>query len=44
MMRKIYYTAPEIEILEVVMEGGFSLSGVVDGGDYEDGGTGSEMD
>jgi hypothetical protein len=43
-MKRTYYTSPEIEILEVMMEGGFSLSGVVDGGDYGDGGEGSEME
>ena len=43
-MKRTYYTAPEIEILEVMMEVGFSLSGVVDGGDYGDGGEGSEME
>lgn len=38
------YSAPEVEVVEFVIEQGFSLSGVVDGGDYGDGGEGSEME
>lgn len=44
MMRKFFYEAPELEILEVAIELGFALSGIVDGGDYGDGGEGSEME
>ena len=43
MLRKRLYSAPEIEVVEFVIEQGFSLSGMVDGGDYGDGGEGSEM-
>lgn len=47
MMRKFFYEAPELEILEVAIESGFALSGIVDGGDggdYGDGGEGTEME
>lgn len=44
MKRKFFYEAPELEILEVAIESGFALSGIVDGGDYGDGGEGSEME
>ena len=44
MMMKMFYTAPSVEVIEVVVEKGFALSGIVDGGDYGDGGNGSEMD
>lgn len=43
-MKKLFYTAPEVEVLEIAVESGFSLSGIGDGGDYGDGGEGSEMD
>lgn len=43
-MKKLLYTSPEVEILEIAVECGFALSGIVDGGDYGDGGEGSEMD
>jgi len=38
------YSAPEVEVVEFMVEQGFSLSGVVDGSDYGDGGEGSEME
>lgn len=44
MMKKMFYTAPSVEVIEVAVEEGFALSGIVDGGDYGDGGQGSEMD
>lgn len=44
MVSKRAYSAPEIEVVEFEIEQGFSLSGVVDGGDYGDGGEGSEME
>lgn len=43
-MKKMFYSAPEIEVLEIGVEQGFSLSGIVDGSDYGDGGVGEEMD
>ena len=43
-MKKLFYTAPEVEIVEFVVEAGFSLSGIGGGEDYGDGGEGSEMD
>lgn len=44
MIRKNLYESPTIEVVEIAVEAGFSLSGVVDGGDYGDGGEGSEME
>lgn len=43
-MSKIFYEAPEFEVLDVMVEAGFLVS--VDGSesDYADGGWGSEMD
>jgi hypothetical protein len=41
-MKRIFYTAPEIEVVEILVEAGFALSGI--GGDYGDGGEGEEMD
>ena len=43
-MRKIFYEAPELDVLDVVVEAGFLLS--VDGteSDYSDGGEGDLMD
>ena len=47
-MSKIFYEAPEFEVLDVMVEAGFlaSVDGSVDGSesDYADGGWGSEMD
>lgn len=43
-MKKLFYTAPEVEIFEIAVECGFALSGVGGDGDYGDGGEGSEMD
>lgn len=44
MVDKRFYSAPDIEVVEYLVEAGFSLSGIVDGGDYGDGGEGSEME
>jgi hypothetical protein len=41
-MKKMFYTAPEIEVVEILVEAGFALSGI--GSDYGDGGEGEEMD
>lgn len=44
-MKKIFYEAPEFEVLDVMVEAGFHLS--VDGGaesNYFDGGEGELMD
>ncbi len=43
-MRKLFYETPELEVLDVMVEGGFLLS--VEGyeSDYSDGGEGSLMD
>lgn len=41
-MTKMFYSAPDIEVLEIGVEQGFALSGV--SGDYGDGGEGSEME
>lgn len=38
------YSAPEVEVVEFMVEQGFSLSGIVDGSDYGDGDVGSEME
>ena len=43
-MKKLFYTAPEVEVIEIAVESGFALSGIGDGSDYGDGGEGSEMD
>jgi len=43
-MKKLFYQTPEIEVVDVMVEAGFSLSGNVYGSDYGDGGEGSEMD
>ncbi len=43
-MKKHFYEAPDVEVLEVAIESGFALSGIVDGGNYGDGGEGSEME
>lgn len=44
MIRKNLYESPAIEVVEIAVEAGFSLSGVIGGGDYGDGGEGSEME
>lgn len=44
MMIKRKYVSPAIEVLEVEVEAGFALSGVVGGEDYGDGGDGTEME
>ena len=44
MVNKSFYSQPEIEVVEILVEQGFSLSGVVDGSDYGDGGDGELMD
>lgn len=45
-MSKIFYEAPEFEVLDVMVEAGFLVSVVDDGSesDYTNGGWGSEMD
>lgn len=43
-MMKAVYSAPEIEVVEIMVEAGFSLSGIAGGGDYGDGGEGIEME
>ena len=43
-MNKLFYSFPELEVIYVDVEQGFSLSSVISGEDYGDGGTGSEMD
>ena len=43
-MRKIFYEAPEFEVLDVMVEAGFHLSVQGDESDYLYGGEGSEMD
>lgn len=44
MMINRKYESPAIEVLEVEVEAGFALSGVVGGEDYGDGGDGTEME
>lgn len=44
MNRKNWYESPALEVVEIAVEAGFSLSGVVGGDDYGDGGYGSEME
>ena len=44
MMIKSKYESPTIEVVEVEVEAGFALSGVVGGEDYGDGGDGTEME
>lgn len=44
MNRKNWYESPTLEVVEIAVEAGFSLSGVVGGDDYGDGGYGSEME
>ena len=43
-MRKIFYEAPEFEVLDVMVEAGFLISAQGDESDYLDGGEGSEME
>lgn len=43
-MKKELYIAPEVEVVDVAVECGFSLSGFYDGDDYFFDGDGSEMD
>ena len=43
-MRKIFYEAPEFEVLDVMVEAGFLISAQGDESDYSNGGWGSEMD
>lgn len=42
MVRCSRYEAPAIEVIEIEVEAGFALSGVI--GDYGDGGEGEEME
>ena len=44
MIRSNRYESPAIEVVEIAVEAGFALSGVVGGDDYGDGGEGSEME
>lgn len=44
MLRRDFYVAPEVEVLEIAVECGFALSGIVEGSDYGDGGEGTEME
>ncbi len=44
MSKKSLYSAPQIEVVEIMVEAGFSLSGFAGGSDYGDGGEGSEME
>lgn len=43
-MKRFSYETPDIEVVEILVEQGFSLSGIVDGSDYGDGGEGDLMD
>ena len=46
-MKKLFYTTPEVEIVEIAVESGFSVSingNDVDSMDYRFGGDGVEMD
>ncbi len=43
-MNKMVYMAPDVYVFDVEVEGGYLLSGVVDGGDYGDGGEGVPME
>ena len=44
MIKRNNYESPAIEVIEIEVEAGFALSGVVGGEDYGDGGEGSEME
>lgn len=44
MIKQHLYESPSIEVVEIEVEQGFSLSGIIDGSDYGDGGEGSEME
>ena len=44
MIKQNLYESPSVEVVEIEVEQGFSLSGIIDGGDYGDGGEGSEME
>lgn len=44
MIKRNWYESPALEVVEIAVEAGFALSGVVGGDDYGDGGEGSEMD
>ena len=43
-MSKIFYEAPEFEVLDVMVEAGFLFSADGSESDYGDGGWGSEME
>lgn len=43
-IKRDLYVSPAIEVVEINVEQGFALSGVVGGEDYDDGGEGSEME
>ena len=44
MVSKRVYSAPKVEVIEIEVEQGFSLSGIGGGSDYGDGGEGTEME
>lgn len=44
MISKRVYSAPNVEVVEIEVEQGFSLSGIGSGSDYGDGGEGTEME
>ena len=44
MMKKLFYTTPEVEIVEIAVEQGFMLSTQSDSMDYGDGGEGDLME
>ena len=44
MMKIFYYESPKVEVVEIEVEQGFSLSGIGSGSDYGDGGEGTEME
>lgn len=45
MMKKNNYSAPQIELLDILIEQGYVLSGVTEGDmDYGDGGEGTPLD
>ena len=44
MISKRVYSAPTVEVVEIEVEQGFSLSGIGSGSDYGDGGEGTEME
>ncbi len=43
-IKRDLYVSPAIEVVEIKVEQGYAVSGVVGGEDYGDGGEGSEME